>query len=213
MNRQLIIRISSILTLFLLSTTIFAQSLAEKELQAASKHLINKDGTEISFIAETIDNNTQTTTSRSEGLITIKNNKFRLSFGDITAVFDGEKTLIYYDSSENTLNLSHPTKAELAMINPLIILTQSEVGYKIETLPPTKGSKIIGLTPKISNGIKRIEFEINSSNSSPMGAVIILEGGSRIVTKITSIRPKKTNKDLFQIKKADYPKAEIIDLR
>ena len=99
------------------------------------------------------------------------------------------------------------------MINPLIILTRSEAGYRTEMLAPTKGSNVIGLTPKTTNGIKRIELQVSSQGSRPTGAVIILEDGTRIVTKITGISPTKASPELFRLAKKDYPNVEVIDLR
>ncbi|WP_304295610.1 LolA-like putative outer membrane lipoprotein chaperone [Porphyromonas gulae] len=190
-----------------------SQRSAQGELQAAAKHLANPDGTRIDFQAETIAPNDMGSSPLSSGSLILKGNQFRLGFGSITAVFDGKKTLSYYDASENTLNISHPTNAELAMINPLIILTRSEAGYRTAMLPPTKGGNVIGLTPKTANGIKRIELQVSTQGSRPTGAVIILEDGTRIVTKITGISPTKASSELFRLAQKDYPNVEVIDLR
>ena len=194
--------------LLFIPATGLAQRTAQGELQAAAKHLANPDGTRIDFQAETIAPNDMGSSPLSSGSLILKDNQFRLSFGSITAVFDGKKTLSYYDASENTLNISHPTNAELAMINPLIILTRSEAGYRTAMLPPTKGGKVIGLTPKTANGIKQIELQVDST-----GAMITLEDGTKIVTKITGISRTKASPGLFRLMKKDYPGVEVVDLR
>ncbi|ALA92929.1 LolA family protein [Porphyromonas gingivalis] len=208
------IRMFRILFLLLfIPATGLAQRTAQGELQAAAKHLANPDGTRIDFQAETIAPNDMGSSPLSSGSLILKDNQFRLSFGSITAVFDGKKTLSYYDASENTLNISHPTNAELAMINPLIILTRSEAGYRTAMLPPTKGGKVIGLTPKTANGIKQIELQVDSRDSRPTGAMITLEDGTKIVTKITGISRTKASPGLFRLMKKDYPGVEVVDLR
>lgn len=195
--------------LLFIPATGLAQRTAQGELQAAAKHLANPDGTRIDFQAETIAPNDMGSSPLSSGSLILKDNQFRLSFGSITAVFDGKKTLSYYDASENTLNISHPTNAELAMINPLIILTRSEAGYRTAMLPPTKGEKVIGLTPKTANGIKQIELQVDSRDSRPTGAMITLEDGTKIVTKITGISRTKASPGLFRLMKKDYPGVEV----
>lgn len=213
MTTSQLIRSLGLLCLLLLSSTAWAQRSAQAELKAAALHLSHADGTQIAFNAETFGSGRSGSTPLSAGTLIVKGNQFRLSFGQMTAVYDGKKTLSYYDASEHTLNISHPTSAELAMINPLIILTQAESGYRTEMLPAAKGSNIIGLTPKTSNGIKRIELQVSAQGSRPIGAVIILQDGSRIVTRITGISAAKTSPALFRLNKADYPGVEVVDLR
>lgn len=151
--------------------------------------------------------------SSVRGRITLQGESFRLEYGAITAVY-ANGTLTYYNAEEATLTLSQPTQEELLQINPLHFLRSRGKGYKVETLPASKSTEILGFTPKTKSEMQRLEVSFLRSSSVPHEAVVIGKDGSRLVVRIADLKHQSAQPaGYFALTAKQFPGCEVVDMR
>lgn len=177
----------------------------------------NANGLTAAFTLRTHSEATRTTES-FEGTIDMKGDKFVLNTPDMVTWFDG-RTQWTYVGRNDEVNVSTPTGDELQFTNPALLLRTYQKGftpsYKGEsTAPNGKAAYEIELTPKKKGDILKVNLQIEKLTHYP--ASITLEGKNGLSHTIR-ISKLKTNinqpDDFFVFKEADFPDAEIIDLR
>ena len=97
------------------------------------------------------------------GSITLNGDRFRLSFLDIDAAYDG-KTLYMYQTDTDELTLSHPTEQELLETNPFLYARALSKVCNITERQTANDQTLITLTPKDQSiGIQRFILTLNKN--------------------------------------------------
>ena len=95
------------------------------------------------------------------GSIVLNADRFRLSFLDIDAAYDG-KTLYMYQADTDELTLSHPTEQELLETNPFLYAKALSSVCNITERQTSNDQTLITLTPKDQSvGIQRFILTLN----------------------------------------------------
>ena len=175
---------------------------AKQVLDKTAAVVSNKSGAQASF---TIKGNNINTS----GTIAIKGKKFHATTPQATIWFNG-KTQWTYMKKNDEVNVSNPTEAELAAINPYNFIYMYKNGYTST------------MTKKGSN----YEVHLTASKKSISELYIVVDQKTYVPSQIRLKQQKGwTTIDIKNFKKAnladgafrfnskDFPTAEVIDLR
>lgn len=153
-----------------------------------------------------------------EGTIQMKGDKFVWQTPDMTTWFDGTTQWTYVPRNEE-VNVSTPTREELQFTNPALLLRSYKKGfnavYKGEcTAPNGKSAYEIELTPKKKGDIRKAVLQIEKFSSFPAAITVETKNGTSSTIQIDRLETGVNQPDgFFVFKEADFPDAEIIDLR
>lgn len=154
-----------------------------------------------------------------EGTIDIKGDKFVLKTPDMVTWFDGETQWSYVEQTQE-VNVSTPTGDELQAVNPVLLLQSYQKGFKAQyegECTATNGKaayEILLLPKKKGHGIERMELQVEKYSSLPASIMIRTQDGIDSTIRISRIQTGADRSDSYFIfPEADYPEAEIIDLR
>lgn len=153
-----------------------------------------------------------------EGTIQMKGDKFVWQTPDMTTWFDGTTQWTYVPRNEE-VNVSTPTGDELQFTSPALLLRSYKKGftatYKGEsTAPNGKSAYEIELTPKKKGDILKAILQIEKFTSFPAAITVESRNGMRSTIRIGKLETGINQLDSFFVfKEADFPDAEIIDLR
>lgn len=177
---------------------------ARELLDAVSSEYSKTGGVEITFGGTT------------PGKIILSGNMFVLDCGGIKSWFDG-KTQWSYVESNGEVNVSCPTEEELQAVNPYSLLNMYRNGfnYKYSGSKKRNGKMCqeVVLIPETSQDIKSITVAVNSKMQPEYISINTSSGDTQeISVKEYKVVPGLKT-DFFRFNKADYPDAEIIDLR
>ena len=191
------------LVVAMLATSSFAQS-AKFVLDKAAATVTASSGVKANF-------RMTTTTGNTSGTIAIKGKKFFATTPQAKVWFDG-KTQWTYLKNNDEVNISNPTEAQLQAINPYNFITLYERGYTY-TMNTAGTNYVVHLTADNANKkIKELFITVNKKSYEPM-QVKMLQGKKWTTFDITSIKKQNIADSQFRFNSADFPKAEIIDLR
>lgn len=160
----------------------------------------------------------QNTTESFEGQIIMKGDKFTLTTPDLVTWYDGTTQWTYMTRTEE-VNISTPSGDDLQFTNPSILLNSYKKGftavYKGEsTAANGKTAYDIELTPKKKGDITQVELRIEKYSGLPAGIAVKMKNGISNSIVISDIKTGTNQPDgFFTFNEADYPDAEIIDLR
>ncbi len=187
----------------MLATSSFAQS-AKFVLDKAAATVTASSGVKANF-------RMTTTTGNTSGTIAIKGKKFFATTPQAKVWFDG-KTQWTYLKNNDEVNISNPTEAQLQAINPYNFITLYKRGYTY-TMNTAGTNYVVHLTADNANKkIKELFITVNKKSYEPM-QVKMLQGKKWTTFDITSIKKQNIADSQFRFNSADFPKAEIIDLR
>lgn len=145
------------------------------------------------------------------GTIYLSGNKYKVKTPEMTTWFDG-KTQWAYMSDTEEVNVSNPTQAEQASMNPYSFLSLYKKGYNY-TMKKNKGSYDVRLTAENKNS-SIPEVKVSITDAYVPTQVSIRQGKQWMTISINDIAGnQKFDKSLFTFPKNKYPDAEIIDLR
>lgn len=153
-----------------------------------------------------------------EGTIQMKGDKFVWQTPDMTTWFDGTTQWTYVPRNEE-VNVSTPTGDELQFTNPALLLRSYKKGFKAaykgeSTASDGKSAYEIELTPKKKGDIVRAILQIEKFTSFPAAITVESRNGMRSTIRIGKLETGVNQPDSFFVfKEADFPDAEIIDLR
>lgn len=153
-----------------------------------------------------------------EGTIQMKGDKFVWQTPDMTTWFDGTTQWTYVPRNEE-VNVSTPTGDELQFTNPALLLRSYKKGFKAvykgeSTAPNGKSAYEIELTPKKKSDIVKAILQIEKFSSFPVAITVESRNGMRSTIRIGKLETGVNQPDSFFVfKEADFPDAEIIDLR
>ena len=176
---------------------------AKQVLDKTAVTVSNKAGASASF---TIKGNNM----NASGTIAIKGKKFHASTPQATIWFDG-KTQWTYMKDNDEVNVSNPTEAELAAINPYNFIYMYKKGYTY-TMTKKGANFEVHLKATDKKGINEMYIIINQKSYTPSQIRMKQQKGW---TTIDIKNFKKTNiaDGTFRFNSKDFPSAEIIDLR
>lgn len=153
-----------------------------------------------------------------EGTIQMKGDKFVWQTPDMITWFDGTTQWTYVPRNEE-VNVSTPTGDELQFTNPALLLRSYKKGFKAvykgeSTAPNGKSAYEIELTPKKKSDIVKAILQIEKFSSFPVAITVESRNGMRSTIRIGKLETGVNQPDSFFVfKEADFPDAEIIDLR
>ncbi len=193
-----------VLVLMMVSTGIYAQS-ARQTLDKATAIINNKGGVTAHFTMSRTG-----MPGRTAGVVYIKGNKFTAQTEQMTVWFDG-KTQWSYMKSTNEVNVSNPTTAQKAAMNPLSLVNLYKSGYNLAQ-SKSGTNKIVHLTS--ANGRHSItEMYITVTDSNMVKTIKMKQSGKWTTINVSNIRAARLSDATFTFNKRKYPTAEIVDLR
>lgn len=202
--------------LFVIGLRLHAQnpvSILDKAAEAYEK----ANGIKATFTMHT-QSEAQQMNESFEGTIQMKGDKFVWQTPDMTTWFDGTTQWTYVPRNEE-VNVSTPTGDELQFTNPALLLRSYKKGFKAvykgeSTAPNGKSAYEIELTPKKKSDIVKAILQIEKFSSFPVAITVESRNGMRSTIRIGKLETGVNQPDSFFVfKEADFPDAEIIDLR
>ncbi|MDR1880365.1 MAG: hypothetical protein LBQ78_05480 [Tannerellaceae bacterium] len=198
-----------------LSLTSLSAQNANDIVEKAATAYQRSNGIEASFVIRT---QSPTLAESAEGTIYMKGEKFVLVTPGIRIWYDGTTQWTYMEQA-GEVNISAPTGEELQYTNPMLLFSSSKKGftavYKGEgTATNGKAAYTVELTPKKKGEIVKAELQLEKHSGMPAHIVVRTKNGIRHTIQITGIKSGVNQPDgFFSFNPADYPDAEIIDLR
>ena len=151
------------------------------------------------------------TMGNTSGTIAVKGNKFHATTPQAIVWFDG-KTQWTYMKSNDEVNVSNPTEAQLQAINPYNFINLYKNGYDY-TLNKSGKDFVVHLTAKSKEKkIRELFITINKASYHPT-QVKLLQGTKWTIFDITNLKKQNIADSEFRFNAKDFPQAEIIDLR
>ncbi|MDR2389571.1 MAG: outer membrane lipoprotein carrier protein LolA [Tannerellaceae bacterium] len=155
---------------------------------------------------------------RSEGVIHLQGEKFTLSVPGMKIWYDGLTQWVYSEQT-GEVSVSNPQGEDLLTANPVLLFTSSPgeyiAAYRGEaTALGGQAVYVIELRPGKPSNTLRIELQIEKQTSLPLR--IRMESKNKLTHTIHLGRiqtDRKRPADFFTFSPADYPEAEVIDLR
>ena len=167
----------------LISMGVYAQNAtkARQILDKTASIVNNKDGASASFKIS------GESTGTVSGTIAIKGNKFRATTPEASVWYNGKTQWTYMKDNEE-VNVSNPTEAQQAKMNPYTFITLYKKGYTL------------GMTT------------VNSKTYLPT-TVKMKTKGKWTTVAISNFKAVKQSDASFTFNSKDFPEAEVIDLR
>ncbi len=195
----------TILSVFALCASADGSSKAKLILDKTASMVSKKSGARASF---QISNGKIGHTS---GTIAVKGNKFNVRTPQATVWFDG-KTQWTYMKNTDEVNVTTPTKAQQAQMNPLTFINLYKKGYD--------------LSIKTVDGKYEVRMQAQSKGSAIQEMYIVIDIKTRIPSQvrmrqkdawttvnISNFKATPQKDSTFTFNKKDFPTAEIVDLR
>ncbi|MCM1448997.1 MAG: outer-membrane lipoprotein carrier protein LolA [Clostridiales bacterium] len=148
------------------------------------------------------------------GSLTLSGDKFVIVTDDLSTWYDG-KTQWTLSTSTNEVNVTQPTKEELAEVNPLIILSTLSSQFNAEMAGTKPGSYELHLVSKSKeSGIASAMITVYSGSWNPGAIIVYTATGEQYNILIKTIKNlKNANDETFRFNTKTHPGVEIIDLR
>ena len=149
----------------------------------------------------------------SQGSLTMSGKAFRLKSPEMQVWFDGT-TQWAYSPAAGEVNVTTPTKAEIAESNPLSVLTSMSGAYTCRRLASSAGTDKIELVPREKTDISKAVVTISATTGYPTEIVVYTNNGMVTQIAISSVKTgKKMSAAEFRFNKKDFPGVEVVDLR
>ena len=195
-------RIKTIMLMLLLTVASYGQT-AKQVLDKTAATVSDKTGASASF---TIKGNNM----NASGTIAIKGKKFHASTPQATIWFDG-KTQWTYVKDNDEVNVSNPSDAELAAINPYNFIYMYKKGYTY-TMTKKGGNFEVHLKATDKKGISEMYILVNQKSYIP-SQIRLKQQKGWITIDIKNFKKANIADGTFRFNSKDFPSAEIIDLR
>lgn len=152
---------------------------------------------------------------KQSGTIKLSGDKFYWTTPAMTVWYNGQLQWAYVKASEE-VNLTEPTPAEIASINPYTLITTYKQNFNVKALKAKNSQqRVAELTPKKKGTqIDRVVLTVNASNWMPQSFQIYYSDRTHSTIALSRLVTGQNFSDAtFVFDKKQYPKAEIIDLR
>ena len=150
---------------------------------------------------------------RDKGTIVLQGQKFKTTTDGSTIWFDG-KTMWTYVHDNDEVNVTEPTAAQVARINPYSFLNMYKQGYDVAFGASSSTDYEVILTATNNKAsIQKAILRIKKTDYSPL---YVMMGTARADVEISILSYKKTQKmpdATFSFDKSKYPGVEVVDLR
>lgn len=152
---------------------------------------------------------------KQSGTIKLSGDKFYWTTPAMTVWYNGQLQWAYVKASEE-VNLTEPTPAEIASINPYTLITTYKQNFNVKALKAKNSQqRVAELTPKKKRTqIDRVVLTVNASNWMPQSFQIYYSDRTHSTIALSRLVTGQNFSDAtFVFDKKQYPKAEVIDLR
>lgn len=152
---------------------------------------------------------------KQSGTIKLSGDKFYWTTPAMTVWYNGQLQWAYVKASEE-VNLTEPTPAEIASINPYTLITTYKQNFNVKALKAKNSQqRVAELTPKKKGTqIDRVVLTVNASNWMPQSFQIYYSDRTHSTITLSRLVTGQNFSDAtFVFDKKQYPKAEVIDLR
>lgn len=152
---------------------------------------------------------------KQSGTIKLSGDKFYWTTPAMTVWYNGQLQWAYVKASEE-VNLTEPTPAEIASINPYTLITTYKQNFNVKALKAKNSQqRVAELTPKKKGTqIDRVVLTVNASNWMPQSFQIYYSDRTHSTIALSRLITGQNFSDAtFVFDKKQYPKAEVIDLR
>lgn len=152
---------------------------------------------------------------KQSGTIKLSGDKFYWTTPAMTVWYNGQLQWAYVKASEE-VNLTEPTPAEIASINPYTLITTYKQNFNVKALKAKNSQqRVAELTPKKKGTqIDRVVLTVNASNWMPQSFQIYYSDRTHSTIALSRLVTGQNFSDAtFVFDKKQYPKAEVIDLR
>lgn len=202
--------LKSLLTLFLVTVSVFAfaQKTADQVLKHAVDNIKKHNNVEIGIDYKII-NQASGINENENGTITLQGDAYKISLPDQTVISDGKSVWTYLpDNEEVTITEDDGTMSPLKLIETYkhhkTVFAKSDKG---------KGLRIIEIINS-DNNIEKITVIVDESKNEIQSFTLNDNEGSKHVITLKEYSYDKTlGKNLFKPSEADFPDAEVIDMR
>ena len=152
---------------------------------------------------------------KQSGTIKLSGDKFYWTTPAMTVWYNGQLQWAYVKASEE-VNLTEPTPAEIASINPYTLITTYKQNFNVKALKAKNSQqRVAELTPKKKGTqIDRVVLTVNASNWMPQSFQIYYSDRTHSTIALSRLVTGQNFSDAtFVFDKKQYPKSEVIDLR
>lgn len=152
---------------------------------------------------------------KQSGTIKLSGDKFYWTTPAMTVWYNGQLQWAYVKATEE-VNLTEPTPAEIASINPYTLITTYKQNFNVKALKAKNSQqRVAELTPKKKGTqIDRVVLTVNASNWMPQSFQIYYSDRTHSTIALSQLVTGQNFPDAtFVFNKKQYPKAEVIDLR
>lgn len=149
----------------------------------------------------------------SDGYIKLRGQKFVVNMDGTITWFDG-KTMWNYVKQNDEVNVTTPSAAQAAKMNPYAFLTFYKKGYTAKMGASTSREHEVVLTGSETSPYKKVVMRINKSTNYPSYIHLTSAKGSETIIHCNSLQKNQKYSDAtFRFNKKDYPNVEVVDLR
>lgn len=200
----------------LVSSVAYAQD-AESILDNTASAYEGSGGISASFTMNTYSE-TQHTGESFEGTVQMRGDKFVLKTPDMVTWYDGKTQWTYVRRSEE-VNVTTPTGDELRFTNPGLLIRSYKKDFTATYIGESTSSNgkmadDVELIPKKKGNIVKVTLQIERYTSVPTRITVTAKNGMSTTVHVSEVvTGLYQSDDLFVFKEADYPNAEVIDLR
>lgn len=194
--------LQTIIAFLLISLSLSAQT-PMSVLDAVASNYNKKGDTEIVF----------TLNSSSKGTIKLSGQKFNISLVDMTMWFNGS-TLWTYVKDNQEVNVTNPTDAEIAKINPYAFVSMYKKGYKAEFgKAETSVHHIVLKSTDKKKSFQQIDLRILKASNTLKSVLLTTGKGTMLDIVVDSYKYVKFADSTFVFDSKKYPDVDVIDLR
>lgn len=168
--------------------------------------------------AMSVRSNGQRVGEEEQGTIQMRGDKFFLSVPGTLTWFDGTTQWSYVERNEE-VNVTNPTGDELRFTNPALLLRTYREGFSASltgesTAPNGKAAYDVELTPSKKADVTKVRLQIEKYSGFPASITVEAKNGVSTTVRISQLKTGVNQADdVFVFPEADYPDAEVIDLR
>jgi outer membrane lipoprotein-sorting protein len=153
-----------------------------------------------------------------KGTIHIKGDRFALITPGMKTWYDGTTQWTYMEHT-GEVNITEPEGDELRFTNPAILLDSYQkdftaAGKGESTAGNGKAAFNIELAPRKKTDVVKVELQIEKQSGLPARITVQSKNNTSLTIQISDVKTNANHPDsFFTFPKAEYPHAEIIDLR
>ena len=178
---------------------------AKQVLDKTAAALSNKGGVTANFTV------TGKSIGSTSGRISVKGRMFQATTPQAIIWFNG-KTQWTYMKSQEEVNVSNPTEAQLQAINPYNFINIYKKGYSYTMKTVSAGYEVHLKATDAKRQIQEMYITVNKSTYAP-SQVKMRQGKKWTTINVSSLKKANLSNSVFTFPSKDYPNAEVIDLR